>query len=51
MLTNAPLVVLLAIEPRSYSVYQVVRVAGPQLIAGNTVLQRHSKVCPIRPSP
>jgi succinate-semialdehyde dehydrogenase/glutarate-semialdehyde dehydrogenase len=46
VLVNQPLGVLLAIEPWNYPLYQVVRVAGPQLIAGNTLLLKHSEICP-----
>ena len=46
VVVNAPLGVLLAIEPWNFPLYQVVRVAGPQLIAGNTLLLKHSEICP-----
>ncbi|WP_243073974.1 NAD-dependent succinate-semialdehyde dehydrogenase [Microbacterium sp. SS28] len=46
VLVNEPLGVILAIEPWNFPLYQVVRVAGPQLIAGNTLLLKHSEICP-----
>ncbi len=41
-----PVGVLLAIEPWNFPLYQVVRVAGPNLVLGNTVLLKHSETCP-----
>ena len=46
VLVNEPLGVILAIEPWNFPLYQVVRVAGPQLVAGNTLLLKHSEICP-----
>lgn len=46
VIVNAPLGVLLGIEPWNYPLYQVVRIAGPNLLAGNTLLVKHSEVCP-----
>jgi succinate-semialdehyde dehydrogenase/glutarate-semialdehyde dehydrogenase len=46
VLVNEPLGVLLAIEPWNYPVYQVVRVAGPNLVLGNTILLKHAGICP-----
>jgi len=43
---NEPLGVVLAIEPWNYPLYQAARVAGPQLVAGNAVLMKHSEICP-----
>ncbi|MCZ2823909.1 MULTISPECIES: NAD-dependent succinate-semialdehyde dehydrogenase [unclassified Modestobacter] len=40
---NEPIGVLLAIEPWNYPLYQVVRVAGPNLTLGNTVLLKHAE--------
>ena len=37
---------LLAIEPWNYPLYQVVRVAGPNLVLGNTILLKHAGICP-----
>jgi succinate-semialdehyde dehydrogenase / glutarate-semialdehyde dehydrogenase len=41
-----PIGVLLAIEPWNYPFYQVVRVAGPNLVLGNTVLLKHAEITP-----
>jgi succinate-semialdehyde dehydrogenase / glutarate-semialdehyde dehydrogenase len=41
-----PLGAVLAIEPWNYPLYQAARVAGPQLVAGNVVLMKHSEICP-----
>jgi succinate-semialdehyde dehydrogenase / glutarate-semialdehyde dehydrogenase len=43
---NEPMGVLLAIEPWNYPFYQVVRVAGPNLVLGNTLLLKHAEVNP-----
>jgi succinate-semialdehyde dehydrogenase / glutarate-semialdehyde dehydrogenase len=43
---NDPLGVILAIEPWNYPFYQVVRVAGPNLVLGNTILLKHAEVNP-----
>ncbi|WP_222194017.1 NAD-dependent succinate-semialdehyde dehydrogenase [Modestobacter italicus] len=40
---NEPIGVLLAIEPWNYPLYQVVRVAGPNLTLGNTILLKHAE--------
>jgi succinate-semialdehyde dehydrogenase/glutarate-semialdehyde dehydrogenase len=40
---NEPTGVLLAIEPWNYPLYQVVRVAGPNLTLGNTILLKHAE--------
>src|SRR3954452_24737401 len=40
---NEPMGVILAIEPWNYPFYQVVRVAGPNLVLGNTVLLKHAE--------
>ena len=37
---------LLAIEPWNYPLYQVVRLAGPNLVLGNTILLKHAGNCP-----
>jgi succinate-semialdehyde dehydrogenase/glutarate-semialdehyde dehydrogenase len=41
-----PVGVILAIEPWNYPLYQVARVAGPNLVLGNTLVLKHSEVCP-----
>src|SRR3954453_7773220 len=46
VVVNEPVGVLLAIEPWNYPLYQVVRVAGPNLVLGNTVLLKHAELNP-----
>lgn len=41
-----PLGVILAIEPWNYPFYQAVRVAGPYLVAGNTIILKHAPTVP-----
>jgi succinate-semialdehyde dehydrogenase/glutarate-semialdehyde dehydrogenase len=41
-----PVGVILGIEPWNFPLYQVVRVAAPNLVLGNTILLKHSEVCP-----
>jgi succinate-semialdehyde dehydrogenase/glutarate-semialdehyde dehydrogenase len=41
-----PIGVLLAIEPWNYPYYQVVRVAGPNLVLGNTIVLKHAEITP-----
>jgi succinate-semialdehyde dehydrogenase/glutarate-semialdehyde dehydrogenase len=43
---NEPIGVLLAIEPWNYPYYQAVRVIGPNLVLGNTVLLKHAELNP-----
>jgi succinate-semialdehyde dehydrogenase/glutarate-semialdehyde dehydrogenase len=41
-----PVGVLFAIEPWNFPFYQVVRVVGPNLVLGNTVILKHSEINP-----
>jgi succinate-semialdehyde dehydrogenase/glutarate-semialdehyde dehydrogenase len=43
---NEPIGTILAIEPWNYPFYQAVRVAGPNLVLGNTILLKHAEVNP-----
>ncbi len=42
-LLSEPIGVILAIEPWNFPYYQLVRVAAPQLIAGNVVMLKHAE--------
>ncbi len=46
LIETRPVGVLLAIEPWNYPFYQVVRVAGPNLVLGNTVVLKHAESVP-----
>ena len=46
VIETRPVGALLGIEPWNYPFYQVVRVAGPNLVLGNTVIIKHSEITP-----
>jgi succinate-semialdehyde dehydrogenase/glutarate-semialdehyde dehydrogenase len=46
MVVSSPLGVLLGIEPWNFPYYQLARVAGPNLMAGNTVMIKHASIVP-----
>jgi succinate-semialdehyde dehydrogenase / glutarate-semialdehyde dehydrogenase len=46
VLVNEPVGVLLGVEPWNYPLYQVVRIAGPNLVLGNCILLKHAGQCP-----
>ena len=45
-LVSQPLGVLFTVEPWNFPYYQIVRVAAPQIFAGNTVLLKHASNVP-----
>jgi succinate-semialdehyde dehydrogenase/glutarate-semialdehyde dehydrogenase len=45
-IAHEPLGVLYAIEPWNFPYYQVVRIAAPQILAGNTVVLKHAENVP-----
>src|SRR5262249_57062793 len=46
IIENAPLGVLFCIEPWNYPYYQLARVAGPNLMLGNTIIAKHAPSVP-----
>jgi succinate-semialdehyde dehydrogenase/glutarate-semialdehyde dehydrogenase len=46
VIRRQPLGVLLGIMPWNYPAYQVARFAGPNLVAGNTIVLKHAPQCP-----
>ena len=46
VIENAPLGVLFCIEPWNYPYYQLARVAGPNLMLGNTIISKHAPNVP-----
>jgi succinate-semialdehyde dehydrogenase/glutarate-semialdehyde dehydrogenase len=43
---SSPIGVVFGVEPWNFPFYQLARVAGPQLMAGNVVMVKHSEVVP-----
>ena len=46
VIENAPLGVLFCVEPWNFPYYQLARVAGPNLMAGNTLIVKHAPNVP-----
>jgi succinate-semialdehyde dehydrogenase/glutarate-semialdehyde dehydrogenase len=45
-IVHEPLGVIYAIEPWNFPYYQVIRVAAPQILAGNTIILKHAENVP-----
>ena len=43
---NSPIGVIFAVEPWNFPYYQLARVAGPHLMAGNTLVVKHAGIVP-----
>jgi succinate-semialdehyde dehydrogenase / glutarate-semialdehyde dehydrogenase len=46
VLLTEPLGPLLTVQPWNYPLYQVARIAAPNLVLGNTILLKHASSCP-----
>ena len=46
VLLTEPLGPLLTVQPWNYPLYQVARIAAPNLVLGNTTLLKHASTCP-----
>ncbi len=46
VVVTEPVGVILAVEPWNFPYYQLARVAGPQIAAGNVVMMKHAPNCP-----
>ncbi|TDV38120.1 succinate-semialdehyde dehydrogenase/glutarate-semialdehyde dehydrogenase [Paraburkholderia caballeronis] len=46
VVVTEPVGVILAVEPWNFPYYQLARVAGPQIVAGNVVMMKHAPNCP-----
>ena len=46
VLLTEPLGPLLTVQPWNYPLYQVARIAAPNLVLGNTILLKHASTCP-----